>query len=175
MKRILKFLPIVLGGIFLIVGFYAYMEPQTRIGDFYLRTVYDTSDEDLRRLSEHLRSTNGGYIPSTFDDFLFEKLSRTIRDSEEYRNILGFYARQSRSSRAGSNLFKNGDEYVSSIIEYGRESTEEEEQLGFLFLAYGIVKKEQAYNPSLSQVETISRSFDHIESGDYENVEISSP
>jgi len=176
MKRSIKIILalLVLGGV-LVGGFYAYMEPQTWIGGIYLKSKYDPSEGDLQSVSKYLRTTNGGYIPPSFDDFLYGKLSVAKKDSEEYRNILGFYAHQSISSRAGTNIFESGEKYLDSIIGYGRSSSDKNKQLGFLFLAYGIAKKEQAYKPCFFSEESIARSFDYIESGELDKVAITSP
>ncbi|SHI52699.1 hypothetical protein SAMN02745181_0319 [Rubritalea squalenifaciens DSM 18772] len=154
---------------------YAYMEPQSPSGLKYLKFKYDPSEPDLESISKQLFLTNGGHIPPTFDDFLFERLNHATMDSEEYKNILGFYATQSRYSRAGRNIYAKGESYLPSIITYGKQALTEERQTGFLFLAYGIAKKKELYKPSLYGDQSPLEYLQYIEKGRLDEVYISSP
>ena len=175
MNRLIKITLALLVLAALAVWLYAWGEPQSSLGQMYLKSRYDPAEENLQSISDQLKLTNGGYIPSSFDDFLYDKLAKAEKDSEEYKNILGFYANQSVFSRAGENIYESGDRYLGSIIEYGRNSPDKDAQKAFLFLAYGIARKEQAYKPSLSATGSISQRFDFIESGELAKVGIESP
>jgi len=178
MKRFKKMLAtvVVFGALALACG-YAYMEPQSLIGGIYLRFKYNPEDPDLQKISSHLRETNGGYLPESFDRYLFRRLKQAEPGSSEFRNIIGFYASQSMGSRAGSKMFEDGDHYLPSVIRYGREATPETKQQGYLFLAYGIASKEQAYKPSLFffSSDSIDDCFGHVERGDLQHLRIESP
>jgi hypothetical protein len=167
---------VALGALALACG-YAYMEPQSWIGGIYLRFKYNPEDRNLLKISSHLRETNGGSLPNSFDRYLFRRLEQAEPDSTEFRNIIGFYASQSMGSRAGSKMFDDGDQYLATVIRYGREATPETRQQGYLFLAYGIASKEQAYKPSLFffSSESIDDCFGHIERGDLHHLRIESP
>jgi hypothetical protein len=178
MKRAKKTLAtlVVLGALALTCG-YAYMEPQSWIGGIFLRSKYNPEDPHLQKISSHLLETNGGYLPDSFDRYLFRRLEQAEPDSTEFRNIIAFYASQSMGSRAGSKMFEDGDQYLPSVIGYGREATPENRQQGYLFLAYGIASKEQAYKPSLFffSSDSIDDCFGHVERGDLHRLRIETP
>lgn len=178
MKRARKILEIVaLIGALAFVFVYAHMEPQSWIGGIYLRSKYNPADQDLKKVADYLRETNGGSIPESFDRHLFKRLDRAEPDSTEYRNIIGFYASQSMSSRAGDMMFKYGKRFLPSVISYGREANSKDAQQGYLFLAYGIASKKQAYKPSLFffSSESIDDCFSHLEKGDLHRLRIEPP
>lgn len=151
-----------------VVAVYAYFEPQTWIGGIYLKNRYDPDEPQLASISDHLKETDGGYLPPAMDAFLFAKLEGAEEGSTAYANILGFYAEQSKSSRAGSLIFEKGQRFLPSIIRMGRESASVDEKLGFLFLAYGVANKGQAYKPIFYEIQRIHDAFDHIERGELE-------
>ncbi len=178
MKRARKILEIIaLIGALSLAFEYAYMEPQSWIGGIYLRSKYNPADQDLKKVADYLRKTNGGSIPESFDRHLFKRLVRAETDSTEYRNIIGFYASQSMSSRAGGMMFKYGKRFLPSVIRYGREATSKDAQQGYLFLAYGIASKNQAYKPSLFFLssDSIDDCFSHIEREDLHRLRIEPP
>lgn len=156
------------------MGLITYYEPQFPLGEIYLKSKYDSNEQDLRSISEHLKETNGGSLPESFDKYLFNKLAKAKKDSPEYRNISGFYANQSISSNAGMKIFEDGSQYLPSIIRYGRAASAEEKQEGFLYLAYGIAQKKEAPMPMLTSQSSINENFTFIEEGNLSAVGIGS-
>lgn len=156
------------------IGVLEYYSPQSDIGGIYLKSNYRAEEQDLKSISEHLQETNGGRLPENIDHFLFNKLANSKKDSTEYKNILGFYAYQSTSGKAGTKIFEYGSKYLPSIIQYGRAATLEERQEGFLFLAYGISKKEQAWCPTIISKSSMDEKFTNIEEGNLSKVGIGS-
>ncbi len=175
MKIALKILALILIlGVVYVISIFTYYEPQSTLGHIYLKSKYRAEEPDLRNISEHLKETNGGSLPESFDHFLFNTLAKAKKDSTEYRNILGFYAYQSTSSDAGMKIFEDGSQYLPSIIQYGRAASEENTQKGFLFLAYGIARKREAPAPMLTSQYSIEENLTLIEAGNLSAVGIGS-
>ncbi|MES2981729.1 MAG: hypothetical protein V4727_05385 [Verrucomicrobiota bacterium] len=175
MKNALKILAlIILLGVIYVIGVFTYYEPQSILGNIYLKSKYHAEEQDLRSISEHLKETNGGSLPESFDKYLFNKLVKTKEDSTEYKNILGFYADQSISSNAGMKIFEEGSQYLPSIIRYGRAASTEQRQKSFLFLAYGIAQKREAPSPMLNSQFSMDKNFTFIEEGNLSEVGIGS-
>jgi hypothetical protein len=175
MKTALKILALIfLLGVIYVIGVFTYYEPQFPLGEIYLKSKYDAEEQDLRSISEHLKETNGGRLPESFDHYLFNKLAKAKKDSTEYKNILGFYASQTESCDAGTNIFRDGSRYLPSIIQYGRAASSEEKQKGYLFLAYGVAKKKEAPSPMLTSQFSIDENFTFIETGKLSEVGIGS-
>ena len=150
--------------------FYAYYEPQTWIGGFCFASQYDPEQPNLQNLSHYLLMTNGASLPDNADAYLFNKLNQTNKESQEYKNILGFYAIQSPSSRAGSLIFENGADHLPEIIRYGRETTDPTTQAGFLYLAYGVARKSMAYKPGFYSPQTAQEHFSLIDQGKFQEI-----
>lgn len=156
------------------MGIFAYHEPQSPLGEIYLKSKYRAEEQDLKSITDHLKETNGGRLPESFDHFLFNQLANAKKDSSEYKNILGFYAYQSISGKAGMKIFEDGSKYLPSIIQYGRTTSSELRQKGFLFLAYGVAQKKQAYAPDLVSKSSMDEKFTFIEEGNLSAVGIGS-
>lgn len=175
MKIVLKILALIfILGVVYVISVFTYYEPQSTLGHIYLKSKYRTEEPDLRNISEHLKETNGGSLPVSFDHFLFNKLAKAKKDSTEYKNILGFYADQSISSDAGMKIFEDGSQYLPPIIRYGRAASTEQRQKGFLFLAYGIAQKKEAPSPMLTSQSSIDENFKFIEEGNLSAVGVGS-
>ena len=175
MKTTLKILTLIfILGLIFVISIYTYYEPQSDVGGIYIKSKYHAEEEDLQSISKHLQETNGGYLPENIDYFLCEKLAKAEKDSNEYKNILGFYAYQSTSGKAGMKIFEDGSKYLPSIIQYGRTTSSELRQEGYLFLAYGIAQKRPAYAPTLISKSSMDEKFTFIEEGNLSAVGIGS-
>jgi hypothetical protein len=175
MKSTLKILALIfLLGVIFVIGVLEYYSPPSYIGGIYLKSKYRAEEQDLKSISEHLEKTNGGRLPENIDHFLFNKLANAKKDSTEYKNILGFYAYQSISGKAGMKIFEDGSKYLPSIIQYGRTTSSELRQEGYLFLAYGIAQKRPAYAPTLISKSSMDEKFTFIEEGNLSAVGIGS-
>jgi hypothetical protein len=175
MKSALKILALIfLLGVIYVMGLFTYYEPQLPLGEIYLKSKYHAEEQDLKSISGHLQETNGGSLPESFDKYLFNKLAKSKKASNEYKNILGFYAYQAICSDAGGKIFEDGSQYLPSIIQYGRSASPEIRQKGFLFLAYGIAQKKEAPSPMLASQFSIDENFTFIEEGNLSAVGIGS-
>jgi hypothetical protein len=85
-------------GVVLVFGAVAYSEPDTWIGYMYAKSKYNSEEKNLGGISEHLKEVEGGYLGDRLDSYIFDKLSNAKPNSDEYKNILGFYANQAYSS-----------------------------------------------------------------------------
>ena len=158
-----------------LASIYSYFEPQSAIGGVYLESKYNPNIDSLQNISEYLHLTNGGYIPHSFDIFLFERLNNSAKDSSEYENILRFYSHQAISSRTGNCITQEGEPYLSSVVELGKSEPTESKQLGYLFLAYGISRKREVYKGEFSKYQTFAKAFNFIELGCIDKIRIEEP
>ena len=116
-KLTLGFAIVILGA-----GFVAYgiVEPETTIGYLVFRSAYlfsPTRPLFLRFLTDSLRETNGGYVPSTIDQFLIDRLWQ-CKDSTEWQAIVDFEVRQT-SARWGSAMwFSKNEQGKRTVISY---------------------------------------------------------
>lgn len=159
-------------GVVLIFGAVAYSEPDTWIGYMYAKSKYDSDDKNLGGISKHLKEVEGGYLGDRLDSYIFDKLSQAKPDSDEYKNILGFYTNQSFGTRAGRRIFKEGEPYLKDIIRYGRLAEDPFRKQGYLFLAYGVATQDQCNKPMFKSDFSIDENFNFIESGDFDKVGI---
>lgn len=159
-------------GVVFIFGAVAYSEPDTWIGYIYAKSKYDPEDKNLGGVSDHLKKVEGGYLEDRLDSYIFDKLSKAKPDSNEYKNILGFYANQAYGSRAGVRIFKEGEPYLKDLIRYGRLAEDSLTKQKYLFLAYGVATQHECYKPIFEPDFSIDQNFDFIESGDFDKVGI---
>jgi len=111
--------------------------------------IYDPDIPCLENVRTHLVNVEGGYTPIPFQAFLLSELYNVKISSIHRSNILGFFAKQSLSSRAGDTIYSTGSSLIPEIISLGIKSPDYWSKRSFLTLAYGIHHGQELYKAFL--------------------------
>lgn len=128
-------------GVPVVVIFYAKSEPNSSLGTFAVKMSYDPNSENLGDLAELLKKNEGGKVGAGMDRFLIERLDQVEPGSDEFRNIIGFYAKQSSIGQAGEQLFINGKKRLKNVVKLGLKQTDPSSARCYLHLAEALNKE----------------------------------
>ena len=131
------------------VAVYAYYRPDSLLGHLYINWIYDPDLAELENVATHLDRVNGGYVSDALQRRLIADLESAKLGTRQRKNIIGFFAERSLSTRAGWLVYERGSPFISAVVASGREADEYWRKRGYLILATGILWGREPYKPML--------------------------